>query len=219
MPKFTTKFDAIYERHAPGVPVEYLRALAAFESNSNPASTPTHDHWGLLQVGRKPLADYNAAKGTHHSLVDVLNPTLNVKIWFEYYQRTGVVFDRLVTELGVRGVNFQRDWKNPEYALMVTAAWNSGIGAVQKAARMKPRILAPTSEFIKPVTHASMFALARRDGNTKMKKLFRLKKETFQREVVGAFLGLEQRKGDTTPGAPGGSPWILLLLLFLASKN
>ena len=47
--KYTSKFDAIYEKHAPGVPVMYLRALAGAESNSNPKTTAG---WkvGLLQV-------------------------------------------------------------------------------------------------------------------------------------------------------------------------
>lgn len=209
MAKFTTKFDEVYDAHAPGVPVVYLRALAAFESNSNPKSKPSHRHWGLLQVGKKALAGFNKSKGTRFKLKDVLNPVLNVRIWFHRYKMYLRVFRRIRELIGKRGVNFVEDWANKQFALMVTTAWNTGIGDLKRAALAVPMVFR--------VTHANLFDTGRKKVS---KKRFSRLKQAWQNQVVGAFLGLKQKPIDPKLPAKGEGfgfkfDWKMLVLAWL----
>lgn len=216
MPKFTDKFDALYRRICPEVPARYLQTLAAYESNSNPADQGGI-HWGLLQVGEKALADYNAAHDSNYKLVDVLSPTLNVKVFCEYYRRVSQVFEQLVEDLGADARNFVPDWDNPQYVALVTAAWNSGIGAVRTGARTyRKRMMG----FPHAITHANVLTANRQFGSKKLKAVSTMKKQVWQQSVANTFVGMKDLPAPKAKGGKGGAtPWLILILLLLASSR
>ena len=198
--KVTARFDRIYKAHAPEVPVAYLQALASHESSNNPEER-TGIAWGLLQISEPALETYNKAKGTNHELRDVLKPIFNVKVWYLNYKMWNRVFQRIVRDQGiVIASNFVEDWSNPEYALLITAAHNSGIGAVAKGAEFaKGRILEPVR--VRPITAADVFKFARRDAVTRIKKKMSKAKQAFQARVVEAYFILVkgEREGLRVP--------------------
>jgi len=223
MSRFTKKFDSIYERHAPGVPVLYLRSLAGWESSSNPKSGAASAHVGLLQIGGGALKDYNAAKGTTHKKSKLVDPVFNVKVFYNAYKMHLRVFRRLVNKRPVLYRNFREDWGNKEFVFFVTAAHNSGIGVLNKAARMKPRLLEPVR--VAPLTRNDVFALGRRDGNKKMKWLLRIAKQAWQTKVVATYFGFLKGKKEgfklkeTKGGIGGGTLLILAVIAWALSKK
>lgn len=228
MAKYTSKYDALYEKYVPDVPVLYLRTLAAYESGSNPKSRPAHGHWGLLQVGQAVLADYNKRHGTDHRLIDVLDPALNIKMYGEWYRMLLRVYRGIVSRIGrLKAKNFIEDWANPEFALMVTAGWNSGLGAVKKTVAQMDTASFPLGPVLPvgTITHVDLFDVGRKSSSGKMRKLFSLKKQVWQNKLVGAFRGL---KGMAKRGVPlikmpskkFAIDWkILLLVLLLFSRR
>lgn len=222
MPKFTAKFDSIYERHAPAVPVLYLRSLAGFESNSNPKSGSGSGFVGLLQIGSGALKDYNRAKGTTHKKSKLVDPVFNVKVFYNAYKMHLRVFRRLVNKRPVLYRNFVEDWGNKQFVFFVTAAHNSGIGVLNKAARMKPRLLEPVR--VEPLTRNDVFALGRRDGNKKMKRLLRVGKQAWQTNVVATYFGFLKGKKEgfklkETKGGLGGGTLLVLALIWWATQK
>jgi len=227
VPQFTDKYDGIYRRWCPNVPHLYLRALAGFESNSNPKSK-TGTHWGLLQVGLGPLEDFNQRKGESWDLSDMLNPQRNVRVFCDYYATVGRVFASIVKLLGpVDGANFKPNWHNSEYARLVTMAWNTGIGAVKAAAKAVKvkRALAPMLSLRGPVTSVDLFTAGRALKIRKASVLFSTKKQSWQSAVVGSYKSFSKSRADAHRAGldttKGGNSWGLLLIaaLLLLSKN
>jgi len=226
MPKFSTKFDSIYKKHAPDVPVAFLQALAAYESSNKPRDR-SGIAWGLLQVSKKALTGYNKQKGTNFKLVDVLDPVLNVKVFYQQWRMFGRVFQRIVRHKGIAlASNFVEDWSNRQYALLVTMAWNSGIGAVASGVKWsRPRALEPLR--MKPLTATDIGKAGRRDGSSKVKKSLSLKKLGWQAKVVGSYFGLLEatKEGLRVPtevtygGMRGGTLLILALLWYATTQK
>jgi len=221
----TSKFDAIYKRHAPDVPVAYLQALADAESNNNPKARSAVAV-GLLQVSQGALDDYNKAKGKNRVMADLVDPVLNVKVFYVDWKMYNRVFQRIVRDLGTRrAANFIEDWSNPEYAKLVTAAWNSGIGAVAEGVKLaKPRLLEPVARSLTPMTAADVFTAGRKSSKKKVRNVLSVAKQAWQAKVVGAYFGLV--KGEkaglrvpTTVSMPGSGLFLLGVLWLLTRKG
>jgi len=105
-------YDGVYAAQCPRVPVEYLHALAAKESDTNPRETKG-GAWGLLQVVESVRLDYNKKFGTSYTRQDLLVPAVNVKIACD-------LFETIARGLG--GV----DWSNITEVNVFTFAWNAG---------------------------------------------------------------------------------------------
>jgi hypothetical protein len=219
MAKFTTKFDSIYKEHAPGVPVFYLQALAGHESGSNPNVKTAKWKMGLLQITQGPLTDYNKAKGTSYVLSQIRDPVLQVKIFAVWYAMIKRVFARIVKDQGWYAFHFKENWSSKEYALMVTAAWNTGIGRVARAAEYaKGRLLEPR----RMITHARLFKFGKRDVS---KKGFAFDKELWQVAVGTSYMTFRKAKArgyelaPTDGGIGGGVLLFLALILFARRKR
>ena len=226
MAKFTTKFDNIYREQAPDVPVAYLQALAGHESSNNPKERKGCC-WGLLQVSNAAVTDYNKAKGTNFKRADALDPVLNVKIFYVQWKMFNRVFQRLIRDRGLPLMsNFVEDWSNRQYALLVTMAWNSGIGAVAFGVKHStPRALEPLR--MKPLTAVDVAQSGRRVGTKKMRKVLRLAKIAYQAKVVGSYFGLMKgiKEGLRVPtevtfgGVGKGLLLVVALLVFFGKKR
>jgi len=105
-------YDSVYAAQCPRIPVEYLRALAAKESDTNPRETKG-GAWGLLQVVESVRLDYNKKFGTSYTRQDLLIPSVNVKIACD-------LFGTIASGLG--GV----DWSDIQQVNVFTFAWNAG---------------------------------------------------------------------------------------------
>lgn len=195
-------FDSIYEKEGQGIPVPFLRALAARESNTNP-SEATGSAWGLLQVGHNArsgnvLADYNRRHGTALAPHDLLDPRVNVLVAAE-------LLNRIVAEYARLGI--APNWGNGNFVGLVAAGWNAGWS--RRAGTTK------VIEYLKrkgiPVTLAAVYkqaSAARATGH-----LSDPKKQKWQRSVVAATFDaahIERRREGTA-----GSQWAPLLLLLL----
>jgi len=101
-------YDGVYAAQCPRIPVEYLRALAAKESDTNPREAK-----GLLQVVESVRLDYNKKFGTSYTRQDLLIPAVNVKIACD-------LFETIARGLG--GV----DWSDIQQVNVFTLAWNAG---------------------------------------------------------------------------------------------
>lgn len=204
------------------LPVAYMRALAWRESGLNPKAK-TGSHWGLFQVGPATLADAN--KGHRETLThdDMLAPSPNAQTFVRYYvQVIDPALDAAAdsTPRVDLNRNLERDWSNPEYALLVTASWNSGPYAVRDVAKyLIGRGV--------PVTHAEIFATARRlAGSTfpaRYRDLFSVKKQRWQLSVVkllatGATVSTPSTETPKASGG-GGLALVVVLLLLLAGKK
>ena len=117
-----SSFDEIYRAECPGVPIEYLRALAKRESDTN-AAERKGSAWGLLQVHTSLLADYNEVNGTTYTSEDRLDPRINVRIacWLLYRIRT--LYGRWHPKTFPGG---RFDWTNRAHVEIMTLAWNAG---------------------------------------------------------------------------------------------
>lgn len=117
---FTGRFDPVFRRHCPGIPVPYLRALAKHESDFDPseASGPAH---GLLQVTEKVRLGFNERFGTAHSRADLLSPSVNAEIACDLIARIARVLPKNHPVALPRVA-----WLDPRFVGIVTLAWNAG---------------------------------------------------------------------------------------------
>ena len=121
---YTDAFDEVYRSECSSIPVAYLRSLAKYESDSNPAET-TGGAWGLLQVwwygGGSVLLDYNQRKGTSYTKEDLLDPYINARLACELLSRIKSYY----------GYMYRRAFPNPSWSdrrfvEVVTMGWNVG---------------------------------------------------------------------------------------------
>lgn len=170
------KYDAIFRKHGRGLPVPFLRALAKRESNLNPreANGPA---WGLLQVVRVVLNDYNKRHGTNYQRTDLLDPVINTRIATDTISRIIRSYER--NHPGV--LNMQENWSNPEFVKLLTAGWNSGYSEAGGVGRV--------ADYLErkgiPVTHDNVFEYAAQAGATQ--HLSNPGRQRWQRSVVDLF--------------------------------
>ncbi|MCA9678211.1 MAG: lytic transglycosylase domain-containing protein [Kofleriaceae bacterium] len=115
------RFDAVFATHGRGIPLPYLRALAARESDLRPDLT-TGPAWGLLQVEPVVLADYNKRHGTTFRRADLLSPAINVAVAADALRVIIASYRRFHPDV----VNLREDWDNPRFVELLTFGWNAG---------------------------------------------------------------------------------------------
>lgn len=218
-------FDSVFRSVKPKtVPLAYMRALAEAESALNPRAK-TGRHFGLFQISPPFLSDVNEREGTSFSHTQMLDPRHNAFVWSRYYEHL------IKPILEAEGVS--EDWSDIDWARLVTAAHNSGIGAVRRA-------LTKARGANAPLTHASVFTNIGEGKNDA--KVLTDKKRRFQRAVAALFQREQRRDagdaGDeratspspapsdrparedaTVPAGGGGEAWLLLLILWALSEN
>ena len=70
-----------------GVPVEVVLGIIATESNGNPKAKGVTGDFGLMQITQPALTDYNNTWNTRYTLLDMLNPQINIKVGTWFYAR------------------------------------------------------------------------------------------------------------------------------------
>lgn len=117
---FTERFDQLFIRHCPTVPLPYLRALTKHESDFNPldAEGPAH---GLLQVVEVVREGYNRRFGTTFTRAQLLDPSINVQIACELIARIA----RVLPANHPQAIPAP-SWTDPRFVGLVTFAWNAG---------------------------------------------------------------------------------------------
>jgi murein DD-endopeptidase MepM/ murein hydrolase activator NlpD len=113
----TRSFDQIFTVYGLGLPVPYLRALAARESGLDPL-----DPKGLINVVRVVREDFNALHGANVAPSDLKNPVVNVMIASDALRR---IIDSLAHH-HPDVPNLREDWSNRHFVELLTFGWNAG---------------------------------------------------------------------------------------------
>lgn len=115
--RLTREFDMIFTAFGFGLPVPYLRALAARESGLR-----ANDPNGLISVVRVVREDFNERHGTDVKPDDLRQPGTSVMIASWALRRIIDSFVRNHTEVP----NLREDWINRAFVELLTFAWNAG---------------------------------------------------------------------------------------------
>jgi len=150
-------YDPIFAREGRGIPVSYLRALAAHESDLRP-DVKGRAAWGLLQVVEAVRRDYNQRHGTSYDREALLDPTTNVRIAVD-------TLDFIIESYRAHhnAANLTEDWQNPRFVELLTAGWNCGYSEEAGVGRVA-LLLESTNQ---PVTLDTVIATAKEAGATR----------------------------------------------------
>jgi len=118
---FTDAFDPVYQAGCPGIPVYYLRALAKYESDSNPQSCNSGEGCGLLQVVESVRREYNEKNRTNYTRGDLLDPWINARIACSLLTRIKTYYATAYRRAFPRPT-----WGDRRFVEVVTLAWNVG---------------------------------------------------------------------------------------------
>ncbi len=117
----TREFDPIFAASGHGLPVAYLRALAAHESDMH-AGISAGPAVGLLQVVDAVRADHNTRHTTQITRADLLVPATNVEVAASAIRRIVDSLQRNHPAIA----NLREDWGNLRFVELVTLSWNAG---------------------------------------------------------------------------------------------
>ncbi|MCE9578956.1 MAG: lytic transglycosylase domain-containing protein, partial [Deltaproteobacteria bacterium] len=117
----TREFDPIFAANGHGIPVAYLRGLAAHESDMH-AGISDGPAIGLLQVVDAVRTDHNARYGTQLTRADLLVPVTNVDVAASAIRRIIDSYQRNHPAIA----NLREDWTNLRFVELVTLGWNAG---------------------------------------------------------------------------------------------
>ncbi|MCA9673466.1 MAG: hypothetical protein KC464_00400 [Myxococcales bacterium] len=111
------RYDGELVAYGQGLPLPYLRALAARESGLR-----ADDPKGLINVVRVVREDYNARHGTRYQPKDLTSPAINITIAAETLRRIVDSYARHHPDVP----NLQEDWSNRHFVELLTFGWNAG---------------------------------------------------------------------------------------------
>lgn len=195
-----TTFDSVFRSVDPGtIPIPYMRALASSESTLNPAAK-TGRHFGLFQISPDVVADVNKKTGSTFTHDDMFDPRNNAFVFARYYHR--FIKPILRRDGGVR-----ENWGSADYPRLVTAAWNSGVGAVGRGLKEAKRLGVVQSRLHEGVC---------RHGPDR--RLLTDKKCRYHRRVAALFQK-EKRIGGSGAATGGGEAFLLLILILALSRS
>jgi hypothetical protein len=155
-------FDSLFAAYGQAIPVPYLRALAAHESDMH-ASANDGAAAGLLQVVDVVRVDFNQRHKTHFTRADLLVPLVNVQVAADTIRR---IVESYRTHHATIP-NLHEDWRNPRFLELVTFGWNAGFseragvgrvaGALEDAGRTDVTIdlIAATAPSVSASRHLS----------------------------------------------------------------
>ena len=203
MTKLSTKFDGIFRKYAPKIPVAFARSVGWQESRLDPAADkgdPADQHVGLMQVGAENWDDYNDRYGTSWGRSDMFTAARNVAVWADSMESNARVLSRFgfVSPLSPDRVEFAR---------LLVATWNSGAGAVETVLKyLEAHDLA--------LTHDNVFSYAVRAAPAGQKDRYRFlfdtmpghDKRSWQRDVVTLYRQQSKVREAPDNDSEGESP-------------
>jgi hypothetical protein len=153
-------YDAIYRAECPGVPAEYLRALAYQESRTNPGETKG-SCWGLLQVCPVVLKDYNEKFGTGWTMGnEMLQAEKNARVACELIRRIPGFYVAQHPQAFPGGFS----WSDRRHVDLLTMGWNTGwsestgvCGAIGTLLGMGKNAVKVTIDAISQASRAGLF--------------------------------------------------------------
>lgn len=113
----TRKFDKAFGVHGRGLPVPYLRALAARESGMR-----AKDPKGLINVVGVVREDFNERHGTTYRAEDLQDPVVSITIAADTLRRIIDGYARKHPDVA----NLREDWSNRHFVELLTFGWNAG---------------------------------------------------------------------------------------------
>lgn len=145
-------WDPLFDRYRARIPLAYMRALTARESNFDPNDTDG-GAWGLMQVTPTVLRAYNQRYGTSLQRTDLLDPDVNVRLASDTLNRIVAAYARNHPR------TLAEDWSDRRYVELVTAGWNAGWsqarGLQRVAAWLEARALPVTVDHVHAHAHAA----------------------------------------------------------------
>lgn len=118
----TRDFDPLFAAFGNAIPISYLRALAAHESDMHPGADYGRGA-GLFSIVPIVLQDFNDAHSTHFTRSDLLVPLVNVQVAADALRRRVIEGYR---HNHPNVPNLHEDWRNPRFVELVTFGWNAG---------------------------------------------------------------------------------------------
>ena len=217
-PRLPTHLDAIFKKFGGGLPVGFLRTLAAFESRMNPrAHRKGSKYYGLFQVSTDVLGDYNKAHGTKFTRDDLFNVANNTQVAAWYLN----LIIKLYARQKIKALAPASKWLDPEWVKLLVQGWHAGPYGVVKVAKWMKAHGAR-------IDHDSLSRNAGKAGlqPKTVRVLTDVKKHSWEKRL-GAVWTRERRFVPKTgpraaPTVPprrvakkGMSPWLILIVLFL----
>jgi hypothetical protein len=120
-PPVPRTFDPLFIRHARGIPIAFLRALAYGESRLDARADNGHAV-GLLQVEHVVRLDYNKRHGTRYTREDLFDPAINIRIGVDALRTIIASYRRRHGAFK----NLQEDWNNYRFVELLAQGWNAG---------------------------------------------------------------------------------------------
>jgi hypothetical protein len=143
----------IFSRHAAGLPVEFLKALAYHESGLDPTKVnPTSNATGLFQITAPVLSDFNQAFKATHTLTDLKDPELAATVAVFHLKRIIAHWKdspALAADFGQR-----------RFVELLTLGWNAGPNAVLRLAHRLAAIPLPVARITIDAVHEAARAVA-----------------------------------------------------------
>ena len=122
-PVRSSPFDAFFaEQAGTDIPIALLRALAYHESSYRADEVNPAGAFGLFQITRPALDDYNARHGTSHTTTEILDPALNTTIAADHIRR--------ILALYTQHPSLQTDWQSRRFVELLAWGWNVGHNGV-----------------------------------------------------------------------------------------
>lgn len=197
MPALSRAFDPLFRQLGGSIPVAFLRALAARESNFNArANEGEPAAQGLLQITGIVRTSYNQQYGTRYTAAQTLDPEVNIRMAVYLLHLIAKVYGAHPSP------NLRTDWNNPDFVGLVVAGWNAGYsngGGVGKVAGYLERKGIP-------VTLANVYRYAAAAGA--VPKLSNADHQSWTRSVARLFLAQPDR-----PRGLGGAGTVALILI------
>lgn len=178
-----TEADRAIVTFAGDIPVGFLRALAQHESSFDPHIANPAGAYGLFQITKPVLVDFNAHNGTNHTTADLVqSAALNTQIAVDHLDR--------ILALYTRHPALQTDWTSRRFVELLVFGWNVGHNAVAGLVGRLERAGVPSAA----ITVDSLSQVAARFTHNQL--LSSARHVAFAKAVAATFLGAP----DQTPG-------------------
>ncbi|HXI54639.1 MAG TPA: transglycosylase SLT domain-containing protein [Polyangia bacterium] len=143
----------IFNRHADGLPVEFLKALAYHESGLDPAKVnPASNATGLFQITAPVLIDFNKTRQTTHTLTDLKDADLAAAVAVYHLKR--------IIAHWKESPALAADFDNRRFVELLVFGWNAGPNAVLRIATRLEKIGVAADRITVDAVHDAAKAVA-----------------------------------------------------------